>query len=300
MEVIPGPDFPTAGYIYGTQGIRDAYTTGRELLTLRAKAVIETDERTDRDRIVVSGNPYQVNKAKLIEKIAELIQEKRIDGVADLRDESDRDGMRIVIELKKSEIPLVLLNNLYKHTPMQSTFGVIMLALVNNRPEVLNLKQILDAVIALIKRSHSPEEARAGLSRQFRLTEIQANAILDMKLQRLTRLEREKLIQEYEETIKKIAYLKSVLASEALVRQLIKDELLALKEEYKDERRTLIVPEEAEINIEDLIAQEEVVVTISHAGYLKRNPVSLYRAQRRGGKGKLGMWTKEEDFVATL
>src|SRR5438034_1089534 len=297
------------------------------------------ESRTDRDRIVVTEIPYQVNKAKLIEKIAELIQEKRIDGVADLRDESDRDGMRIVIELKKSEIPLVLLNNLYKHTPMQSTFGVIMLALVNNRPEVLNLKQILeafiehrrevvlrrtaydlrkaeerahileglkialdnlDAVIALIKRSHSPEEARAGLSRQFRLTEVQANAILDMKLQRLTRLEREKLTQEYEETIKKIAYLKSVLASEALVRQLIKDELLALKEEYKDERRTLIVPEEAEINIEDLIAQEEVVVTISHAGYIKRNPVSLYRAQRRGGKGKIGMGTKEEDFVATL
>src|SRR6266545_6490291 len=247
--------------------------------------------------------------------------------------------MRIVIELKKSEIPLVLLNNLYKHTPMQSTFGVIMLALVNNRPEVLNLKQILeafiehrrevvlrrtaydlrkaeerahileglkialdnlDAVIALIKRSHSPEEARGGLMRQFALSEIQANAILDMKLQRLTLLEREKLAQEYEEIIKRIAYLKSVLASEALVRQLIKDELGALKEEYKDERRTQIVPEEAEINVEDLIAQEEVVVTISHAGYIKRNPVSLYRAQRRGGKGKIGMGTKEEDFVATL
>src|SRR2546425_7158811 len=277
MELIPGPDFPTAGYIYGRQGIKEAYTTGRGLLTLRAKASIETDERTDRDRIVVTEIPYQVNKAKLIEKIAELIQEKRIDGVADLRDESDRDGMRIVIELKKGEIPLILLNNLYKHTPMQSTFGVIMLALVNNRPEVLNLKQILeaftehrrevvlrrtaydlrkaeerahileglkmaldnlDAVIALIKRSHSPEEARTGLSRQFRLTEIQANAILYMILQRLTRLEREKLIQEYEETIKKIAYLKSVLASEALVRQIIMNELLALKEEYQDERRT--------------------------------------------------------------
>src|SRR6266702_446373 len=234
MEVIPGPDFPTAGYIYGTQGIRDAYTTGRGLLTLRAKAVIETDERTDRDRIVVTEIPYQVNKAKLIEKIAELIQEKRIDGVADLRDESDRDGMRIVIELKKSEIPLVLLNNLYKHTPMQSTFGVIMLALVNNRPEVLNLKQILeafiehrrevvlrrtaydlrkaeerahileglkialdnlDAVIALIKRSRSPEEARIGLMREFTLSETQATAILDMKLQRLTQLERDKLTQ---------------------------------------------------------------------------------------------------------
>ena len=339
MEVIPGPDFPTASYIYGKQGIKDAYHTGRGLLTLRAKASIETDERTDRDRIIVTEIPYQVNKARLIEKIAELIQDKRIEGISDLRDESDRDGMRIVIELKKGEIPLVLLNNLYKHTPMQSTFGVIMLALVHNRPEVLNLKQILeafiehrrevvlrrtaydlrkaeerahileglkialdnlDAVIALIKRSRSPEEARNGLMRQFALSEIQANAILDMKLQRLTQLEREKLTQEYEEIIKRIAYLKSVLGSEALVRQIIKDELLAIKEEYKDERRTQIVPEEAEINVEDLIAQEEVVVTISHTGYIKRNPVSLYRAQRRGGKGKIGMGTKEEDFVETL
>jgi DNA gyrase subunit A len=339
MKVIPGPDFPTAGYIYGTQGIKEAYHTGRGLLTLRAKASIETDERTDRDRIIVTEIPYQVNKARLIEKIAELIQDKKIDGVADLRDESDRDGMRIVIELKKGEIPLVLLNNLYKHTPMQSTFGVIMLALVHNRPEVLTLKQILeafiehrrevvlrrtafdlrkaeerahileglkialdnlDAVIALIKRSRSPEEARGGLMRQFALSEIQAHAILDMKLQRLTQLEREKLTQEYEEIIKRIAYLKSVLASEPLVRQLIKDELVALKEEYRDERRTQIIPEEAEINVEDLIAQEEVVVTISHAGYIKRNPVSLYRAQRRGGKGKIGMGTKEEDFVETL
>src|SRR5437870_2702034 len=339
MELIPGPDFPTAGYIYGRQGIKEAYTTGRGLLTLRAKASIETDERTDRDRIIVTEIPYQVNKARLIEKIAELIQDKRIEGIADLRDESDRDGMRIVIELKKGEIPLVILNNLYKHTPMQSTFGVIMLALVHNRPEVLDLKQILqafiehrrevvlrrtafdlrkaeerahileglklaldnlDAVIALIKRSRSTEEARSGLMRQFALSEIQATAILDMKLQRLTQLEREKLTQEYEEIIKKIAYLKSVLASEALVRQFIKDELLALKAEYQDERRTQIIPEEAEINVEDLIAQEEVVVTISHAGYIKRNPVSLYRAQRRGGKGKIGMGTKEEDFVETL
>src|SRR2546428_315940 len=339
MELIPGPDFPTAGYIYGTQGIKEAYTTGRGLLTLRAKASIETDERTDRDRIIVTEIPYQVNKARLIEKIAELIQDKRIEGIADLRDESDRDGMRIVIELKKGEIPLVILNNLYKHSAMQSTFGVIMLALVHNRPEVLDLKQILqafiehrrevvlrrtafdlrkaeerahileglklaldnlDAVIALIKRSRSPEEARSGLMRQFALSEIQATAILDMKLQRLTQLEREKLTQEYEEIIKKIAYLKSVLASEALVRQFIKDELLALKAEYQDERRTQIIPEEAEINVEDLIAQEEVVVTIFHAGYIKRNPVSLYRAQRRGGKGKIGMGTKEEDFVETL
>ncbi|MEK6603099.1 MAG: DNA gyrase subunit A [Nitrospirota bacterium] len=339
MEVIPGPDFPTAGYIYGKQGIKDAYHTGRGLLTLRAKASIETDERTDRDRIIVTEIPYQVNKARLIEKIAELIRDKRIEGISDLRDESDRDGMRIVIELKKGEIPLVLLNNLYKHTPMQSTFGVIMLALVHNRPEVLTLKQILeafvehrrevvlrrtafdlrkaeerahileglkialdhlDAVIALIRRSRSPEEARGGLMRQFALSEIQATAILDMKLQRLTQLERDKLTQEYEEIIKRIAYLKSVLGSEALVRQIIKDEILAIREEYKDKRRTQIVPEEAEINVEDLIAQEEVVVTISHTGYIKRNPVSLYRAQRRGGKGKIGMGIKEEDFVETL
>src|SRR5438093_5112995 len=339
MELIPGPDFPTAGYIYGTQGIKEAYTTGRGLLTLRAKASIETDERTDRDRIIVTEIPYQVNKARLIEKIAELIQDKRIEGIADLRDESDRDGMRIVIELKKGEIPVVLINQLYKHTPMQSTFGVIMLALVNNRPELLTLKQILeafiehrrevvvrrtaydlrkaeerahileglkialshlDAVIALIKRSRSPEEARIGLMREFTLSETQATAILDMKLQRLTQLERDKLTQEYEEIIKRIAYLKSVLDSEALVRQIIKDELQALREEYKDERRTQIVPEAADINIEDLIAQEEEVVTISHAGYIKRNPVSLYRAQRRGGKGKIGMGTKEEDFVETL
>ncbi|HEY3196604.1 MAG TPA: DNA gyrase subunit A [Nitrospirales bacterium] len=339
MELIPGPDFPTAGYIYGTQGIKDAYRTGRGLLQMRAKVVVETDERTDRDRIVVTEIPYQVNKARLIEKIAELIQDKRIEGISDLRDESDRDGMRIVMELKKGEIALVLINQLYKHTPMQSTFGVIMLALVNNRPELLTLKQILehfvehrrevvvrrtaydlrkaeerahileglkialthlDAVIALIKRSRSPEEARAGLIREFTLSEVQANAILDMKLQRLTQLERDKLTQEYEEIIKRIAYLKSVLDSEPLVRQIIKDELKTLREEYKDERRTQIVPEAADINIEDLIAQEEVVVTISHAGYIKRNPVSLYRAQRRGGKGKIGMGTKEEDFVATL
>src|SRR5438874_42958 len=331
MRVLPGPDFPTAGYIYGMQGIKDAYHTGRGLLTLRAKVCVETDERTERDRVLVTEIPYQVNKAKLIEKIAELIQDKRIEGISDLRDESDRDGMRIVIELKKGEIPQVLVNQLYKHTPMQSTFGVIMLALVNNRPELLNLKQILaafiehrrevvvrrtaydlrkaeerahileglkialgnlDAVIALIKRSRSPEEARVGLMRQFRLSEVQATAILDMKLQRLTQLEQEKLTQEYEEIIKRIAYYKSVLASEALVRQIIKDELGALKDSYTDDRRTQIIPEEADINIEDLIAQEEVAVTISHAGYIKRNPVSLYRAQRRGGKGKIGMGTK--------
>ncbi|HET7059136.1 MAG TPA: DNA gyrase subunit A [Nitrospiraceae bacterium] len=339
MKKIPGPDFPTAGFIYGKQGIKDAYKTGRGLLSLRAKAVIETDERTERDRIIVTEIPYQVNKARLIEKIAELIQDKKLEGISDLRDESDRDGMRIVIELKRGEIPLIILNNLYKHTQLQTTFGVIMLALVNNRPAVLTLKQILeafiehrrevvvrrtafqlrkaeerahileglkialdhlDAVIQLIRRSQSPDIARAGLMREFQLTEIQASAILDMKLQRLTQLERNKLIEEYQEILKRMEYLRSVLGSEALVRKIIKEELSAIKEEYKDDRRTQIVPEEAEINVEDLIAEEEVIVTVTHAGYIKRNPVSLYRAQRRGGKGKIGMGVKDEDFVETL
>jgi DNA gyrase subunit A len=340
MKKIPGPDFPTAGFIYGMSGIKEAYETGRGLLTLRAKVVVETDERTDRERLIVTEIPYQVNKVSLIKKIAELVQEDRIKGISDLRDESsDREGVRVVIELKRGEIPLVVLNNLYKHTPLETTFGVIMLALVNNRPEILNLKQILhyflehrrevvvrrtafelrkaeerahileglkialdnlDAVIALIRRSQSPDEARAGLMRQFGLTEIQANAILDMRLQRLTQLERAKLVEEYQDVLKQIEYLKSVLASEALVRTIIKDELTEIRENYKDERRTQIVKEEAEISLEDLIAEEEVIVTISHAGYIKRNAVSLYRAQRRGGKGKIGMGIKEEDFAENL
>jgi DNA gyrase subunit A len=340
MQKIQGPDFPTAGFIYGRSGIKDAYETGRGLLKLRAKVVVETDERTDRERLIVTEVPYQVNKAKLIEKIAELIQDDRLKGISDLRDESsDREGVRVVIELKRNEIPLVVLNNLYKHTQLETTFGVIMLALVNNRPEVLNLKQILhyflehrrevvvrrtafelrkaeerahileglkialdhlDAVIALIRGSQSPDEARAGLMRQFSLSQIQATAILDMRLQRLTQLERTKLVEEYQEVLKQIEYLKSVLASEALVRSIIKDELTQIREEYKDDRRTQIVKEEAEINIEDLIAEEEVVVTISHSGYIKRNAASLYRAQRRGGKGKIGMGIKDEDFVVNL
>jgi DNA gyrase subunit A len=340
MRKIPGPDFPTAGFIYGVSGIKEAYESGRGLLTLRAKVVVETDERTDRGRLIVTEIPYQVNKVSLIKKIAELVQEDRIRGISDLRDESsDREGVRVVIELKRGEIPLVVLNNLYKHTPLETTFGVIMLALVNNRPEILNLKQILhhflehrrevvvrrtafelkkaeerahileglkialdnlDAVIALIRGSQSPDEARAGLMRQFGLTEIQATAILDMRLQRLTQLERTKLVEEYQDVLKQIEYLKSVLASEALVRTIIKDELTEIREAYKDERRTQIVKEEAEISLEDLIAEEEVIVSISHAGYIKRNAVSLYRAQRRGGKGKIGMGIKEEDFVEDL
>ena len=340
MQKIPGPDFPTAGFIYGMGGIKEAYETGRGLLTLRAKVVVETDERTERERLIVTEIPYQVNKAKLIEKIADLIQDDRIKGISDLRDESsDREGVRVVIELKRNEIPLVVLNNLYKHTQLETTFGVIMLALVNNRPEILTLKQILrhflehrrevvvrrtafelrkaeerahileglkialdhlDAVIALIRRSQSPDEARAGLMREFGLTEIQATAILDMRLQRLTQLERAKLVEEYQEVLKQIEYLRSVLASESLVRTIIKNELTEIRETYKDDRRTQIVKEEAEISLEDLIAAEEVIVTISHSGYIKRNAVTLYRAQRRGGKGKIGMGIKDEDFVETL
>ena len=340
MKKIPGPDFPTAGFIYGMSGIKDAYETGRGLLKLRAKVAVEIDERTERQRLIVTEIPYQVNKAKLIEKIAELVQEDRIKGISDLRDESSaREGVRVVVELKRGEIPLVALNNLYKHTQLETTFGVIMLALVNNRPEVLNLKQILhhfiehrrevvvrrtafelrkaeerahileglkialdniDAVIALIRRAQSPDEARVGLMRQFELSHIQATAILDMRLQRLTQLERTKLIEEYAEVLKQIEYLKSVLGSEALVRKIIKDELSEIYEAYKDDRRTQIVKEEAEISLEDLIAEEEVIVTISHAGYIKRNAASLYRAQRRGGKGRIGMGIKEEDFVETL
>ena len=339
MKKIPGPDFPTAGFIYGTSGIKDAYETGRGLLTVRAKVAIETDERTDRARLIVPEIPYQVNKSKLIEKIADLAQEDRVTGISDIRDESDREGVRVVIELKRNEIPLVVLNNLYKHSQLQTTFGVNMLALVNNRPEVLNLKRILeafvehrrevvvrrtaydlrkaeerahileglkialdnlDAVIALIRRSQSPDVARTGLMQQFRLSEIQANAILEMRLQRLTQLERDKLVEEYREVLKTIEYLRSVLGSEALVRKIIQDELIEIKDKYQDERRTKIVKEEAELTLEDLIAEEEVVVTISHAGYIKRNAVTLYRAQRRGGKGKIAMGIKEEDFVETL
>ncbi len=339
MKRIPGPDFPTAGFIYGTAGIKDAYETGRGLLTVRAKVAIETDERTDRERLIITEIPYQVNKSKLIEKIADLAQEDRVTGISDIRDESDREGVRVVIELKRNEIPLVVLNNLYKHSQLQTTFGVNMLALVNNRPEVLNLKRILeafvehrrevvvrrtaydlrkaeerahileglkialdnlDAVIALIRRSQSPDVARVGLMQQFQLSEIQANAILEMRLQRLTQLERNKLVEEYREVLKTIEYLRSILGSEALVRTIIRDELIEIKGKYQDERRTKIVKEEAELTLEDLIAEEEVVVTISHAGYIKRNAVTLYRAQRRGGKGKIAMGIKEEDFVETL
>jgi DNA gyrase subunit A len=338
MTAIKGPDFPTAGFIHGTEGIRQAYMTGRGIVQMRARATIE-EMKGDRECIVITEIPYQVNKRRLLERIAELVHEKKITGISEIRDESDRQGMRIVAELKKGEISNVVLNQLYKHTDLQATFGVIMLALVNNQPRVLNLRKLLanflqhrrevvirrtrfdlrkaeerahillglktaiehiDAVIALIKSSASPEEAKAGLIREFALSEIQAQAILDMRLQRLTGLERDKIIAEYEETLREIARLNEILGSESLVLQIIRDELLALKNEYGDPRRTEIVPAATEIGIEDLIKDEEMVITISNAGYIKRNPLTLYRAQRRGGKGKIGMETREEDFVRRL
>lgn len=339
MKAIKGPDFPTAGIIYGLEGIHNAYTHGRGLIQVRAKAYIEKVPRTEKESIIITELPYQVNKARLIENIAELIRDKKIEGVGDLRDESDREGMRIVLELKKGELAPVILNQLYKHTQMQATFGVIMLTLVNNQPRVLNLKKLLgaflqhrrevvfrrttydlrkaeekahileglrialeniDRVIELIRASRTPEEAREGLVKNFILTVIQAQAILDMKLQRLTGLEREKVMEEYKETLKTIESLKAILGSNALLMKIIRDDLLEIKKNYADERRTEIVPEEKEINIEDLIAEEEMVITISHMGYIKRNPLSLYRSQRRGGRGVTGMETKEEDFVEQL
>ncbi|HET8760414.1 MAG TPA: DNA gyrase subunit A, partial [Nitrospiria bacterium] len=339
MEVIKGPDFPTAGFIYGKRGIGEAYRTGRGSLTLRARVRIETHPRTEKESLIVTELPYQVNKARLLEKIAELVSDRKIEGIADLRDESDREGMRIVIELKRGEIAAVILNQLFKHTSLQTTFGIISLALVRNQPQILNLHGMLshfiehrrevvvrrtryelrkaeerahileglkkaidhlDAVIALIRAAADPEAAKTGLMTRFALSAIQAQAILDMRLQRLTNLEREKLVIEYQETLQKIESLKAILASDALVRGVIREELAELKTKFGDERRTEIVEESAEISLEDMIAPEDVVITVSHSGYIKRNAVSLYRAQRRGGKGKIGMGTKEEDFVTTL
>ncbi|MDA8242323.1 MAG: DNA gyrase subunit A [Nitrospiraceae bacterium] len=338
MTAVKGPDFPTGGIIHGTGGIRDAYTTGRGLIKVRAKARVE-DVHRGGQHIVISEMPYQVNKARLIEKIAELVREKKIEGISDIRDESDRDGIRVVLELKRGEMAEVVLNNLYKHTQMETTFGIIMLALVGGQPHVLGLKKVLhyfiqhrrdvvlrrtrfelrkaeekahileglkialdhlDAIIALIRASNGPAEAKAGLMSNYPLSEIQAQAILEMRLQRLTGLEREKIISEYKETLKEIERLKAILGSEALVTKIIKDELLEIKTKYADERRTEIAEEMKEITLEDLITEEEMVITLSHAGYIKRNPLSAYRSQRRGGKGLIGMETKEEDFVEQL
>ncbi|MBZ4662509.1 MAG: gyrA [Caloramator sp.] len=337
MSKIKGPDFPTAGVILGKEGIRQAYETGRGRITVRAKAEIE--EEKGKHRIIVTEIPYQVNKAKLIEDIAELVKDKKIEGISDLRDESDREGMRIVIELKRDANPNVVLNLLYKHTKMQDTFSVIMLALVEGEPKILNLKEVLthylefqkvvirrrtqyeldkaearahileglkialdhiDEVINLIRGSKTVDEARSGLMSRFGLSEKQAQAILDMRLQRLTGLERDKIEQEYEELIKTINRLKEILANERLVLNIIKDELIEIKQKYADERRTKIINSTEEINIEDLIQEEEVVITITHAGYVKRIPIDTYKSQKRGGKGIQGITTREDDFVENI
>ncbi len=339
MTVLPGPDFPTAGFIHGLDGIRSAYTTGRGIIQLRAKVEIETNARTDRQSIVVTEIPYQVNKAKLIERIAELIREKKIEGISDLRDESDREGIRIVMEVKKDAIPEIILNSLYKMTQMQTTFGIILLAIVDNQPKVMTLKELLyhflnhrktviirrtrfdlrkaeerahilegilkaldhlDEVIATIRASQTPAEARENLMSRFALTEIQSQAILDMRLQRLTGLEREKVVEEYKELMILIERLRAILGSDRLVLEEIRRELTDLKDAYGDKRRTEIIPETHDISIEDMIADEPMVITVTKSGYVKRSPLSLYRAQARGGKGRTGMVTKEDDFVEHL
>ena len=361
MECLPGPDFPTAGFIHGRQGILQAYHTGRGFLQLRGRCDVEASERSDRESIIVSEIPYQLNKTKLLERIAEMVRAKKIEGIADLRDESDRHGMRIVIDLKRDAVSQVVLNQLYANTQLQSTFGIIMLALVDNQPRILTLKEMLiyflehrrevivrrtrhdlerarerehvlvgllialdhlDAVIDFIRSAASPEEARQGLMEgRFRLLEtgedeaalvvaddpelptlsaIQAQAILDLRLQRLTGLERDKILTEHTELRETILDYEDILANDARLQGIIKDDLLALKEQYGDPRRTEIVDAEEEIHIEDLIVEEDMVVTKSHTGYIKRQPVSLYQSQRRGGKGKMAMQTREEDFVEQL
>lgn len=334
MTQIKGPDFPTGGIILGKSGIRSAYETGRGRILVRSKAEIE--EHNGRNRIIVSEIPYMVNKANLIESIANLVKDKKIEGISDLRDESDRDGMRIVIELKRDANANVVLNRLYKHTKMQDTFGVIMLALVNNEPKVLNLKEILvnylnhqkdvvtrrtifdldkanarahileglrialdhiDEVITLIRGSKTTQEAKDGLMSKFNLTEKQAQAILDLRLQRLTGLERDKIEDEYNELMKTIAYLQSILNSEEILLGIIKDELVEIKTKYGDERRTQIEKNPYSFEDEDLIDDEEIVITLTHGGYIKRLPADTYNAQRRGGRGIQGVAAKEDDFV---
>lgn len=339
MRYVPGPDFPTAGFIHGTAAIREAYETGKGVLQCRARATTEVDKKSGRSSIIVTEIPYQVNKARLLERIAELVNEKRIEGIYDLRDESDRQGMRIVVELKREAVPEIVLNQLYKLTPMQESFGMIMLAIVENRPRLLSLKEMLqhfvahrievvtrrtvfdlrkaedrlhileglkiaienlDAVIQLIRKSPNPPEAKAGLMSSFGLSELQAQAILDMRLQRLTNLERDKILEEHTEVVALIARLRQILGDEREISKIIVDEMRQLKETHGDTRRTEIVGEIGDISIEDMIADEDMAVTISHEGYIKRNPVSLYRAQRRGGKGKIGTTTRDEDFVEHL
>jgi DNA gyrase subunit A len=339
MEHIKGPDFPTGALVVGRGGIGAAYRTGRGAILMRARATIEQARKGDKQAIVVTEIPYQVNKATLIKKIADLVGDKTIEGIADLRDESDREGMRIVIELKRGEVPEVILNNLYKHTQLQQSFGVIMLAIVGGRPKVLNLAELvesfvdfrrevvirrtqfelrkaearyhileglkialdnLDAVIKLIRGSKTVPEARDGLVAQFSLTQIQAQAILDMQLQRLTGLERQKILDEMAELLKTIERLRAILGSDQLLMKIIVDELKDVDRKYGDERRTEIVEDSGELSIEDLIAEEDMAITVSNTGYIKRTPITSYRNQRRGGKGRIGMRTREEDFVSHL
>jgi DNA gyrase subunit A len=340
MNFVKGPDFPTGGYIVGRSGIGSAYRTGRGAILMRAKASIESAKKGDKQSIVITEIPYQVNKARLIEKIADLVGEKTIEGISDLRDESDREGMRIVIELKRGEVPEVILNNLYKHTQLQQSFGVIMLAIVSGRPKVLNLAELvenfidfrrevvirrtqfdlrkaearyhileglkialdnLDAVIKLIRASKTVPEARDGLMTQFSLSLLQSQAILDMQLQRLTGLERQKILDEMAELLKTIERLRAILGSERLLMQLIVGELKDVRDKYGDDRRTELIEGDAgEISIEDLIAEEDMAITVSNTGYIKRTPITSYRNQRRGGKGRIGMRTREEDFVSHL
>jgi DNA gyrase subunit A len=338
MQVVKGPDFPTAGYIYGAGGIREAYTTGRGTITLRAKAHAEK-MRGGREAIIITELPYQVNKATLIERISELMREKKIDGISEIRDETNREGIRVVLELGRGDIPQIVLNQLYKHTQMQTTFGIIMLALVDRRPQVVNLKQMLEAfvkfrreivtrrtrydlaraeerahilaglrkaveqldlVIRLIRAAESVEAARTALMTRLELSERQAQAILDMRLQRLTQLERHKIVEEHEQVLALIEELKGILASDAKLMAIIKGELIAVRDEYGDGRRTEILTETSELTIEDLLADEEMVVTITRSGYIKRTHIEAYRSQRRGGKGVTGMETKEEDIVEDL
>ena len=338
MTVVKGPDFPTGGQILGLEGVRSAYRTGRGVVPMRAEAHIETMS-SGKTQIIVSELPYQVNKARLVEKIAELVRDKTIDGITALRDESDRNGMRIVMELRRDANANVILNQLYKHTQMQDSFGVIMLALVDGRPRVLNLKEVLhyyilhqedvitrrtkyelakaearahilegltialdhlDAVIKTIRESRTADIARAALMDGFALSEKQAQAILDLRLQRLTGLEREKIQEEYQEVLKTIEYLKSVLADESKIFGIIKDELTKVKEQFGDDRRTRITLDASDMAVEDLIAEEDVVLTLTHGGYVKRIPLDTYRNQKRGGRGVTGMGTKETDFVEQL
>jgi DNA gyrase subunit A len=339
MKFIPGPDFPTGGFIHGRDPIIQAYHEGKGIVQMRGKAFTETVKRTGKEQIIISEIPYMVNKKRLIEQIADLVNDKKIEGIGDLRDESDREGMRIVIELKRDAIAEIVINQLHKHTQLQDSFGMNMLAILDGKPKLLNLKEALkcfldhrkevvtrrtaydlrkaeerlhilegyrialdnlDAVIALIRSSQDPRVAKDGLMSNFALSEIQAQAILDLRLQRLTGLERDKIMAEHRETVELIAKLRAILADENEIYKIIVEELREIKKNYGDARRTQIVDRSEDITIEDMIVDEDMAVTISHDGYIKRNPITLYRAQRRGGKGKVGTTTKDEDFVESL